>query len=187
MADTSRELKRDLQLKTEELQTLMYRFKEVREEGENARKERDALHVQLSELQSQLEINDALSGLKLHEFVSMAHSNLKVAGAIENLMGKMKKGEKKEEGKGTKREGRREQQRSGGGGGGGGSGGSRRGKDDDLYSDASSSLTPRTDRTNATNATDSRPSTQASDATRETDSRPQTAASSAFEESSFDV
>jgi Mg-chelatase subunit ChlI len=90
-----------------------------------------------------------------------SHSNLKVAGAIENLMGKMKKGEA--DVKGARKLERHER---------------RRDKADDLYSDdASSAHTPRTD---------SRPSTQDSLMSRETDSRPQMGASgSAIEEAEF--
>jgi hypothetical protein len=161
LAEQARELKRDLQLKTEELTQLMARFKEVRAEGEQARLERDAATVQLSELQAKASVSDALQQLKLHEFVSMAHSNLKVAGAIENLMGKMKAG--KDDVKEARREERRDRRAA-----------------EDLYSDDASQLSSVTPRTGL----DSRPATQESDVTRSTDSRPFTAASTA--ESSFD-
>jgi len=160
VADDARELKRDLQIKTDELNTLMARFKEVRDEGDATRKERDSLHVQLTELQAKLEVSDALSKVKLHEFVSMAHSNLKVAESIEHLMSKMKKGES--EVKGARRQERSER---------------RRDREDELYSDAGSAATPRTD---------SRPSTQDSLLSRDIDSRPNTGASGSLAESSFD-
>lgn len=192
--DLNREMKRDLTIKTEELQTLMARFKEVRAEADAAARARDQLHVQLTELQGQFDVTQALQQLKLHEFVSMAHSNLKVAGAIENLMGKMKKGDAD-----TKDAQRRERHQG-------------RVRDEELYSDSSSTtgtITPRHGSGNGSGGGgrrdrerdrereradrdrdherdfDSRPSTQESDLTNDTDSRPQTAASSAVE-SSFD-
>ena len=89
--ELTRELKRDLTIKTEELQTLMAKYKDMKEDFDDTQQERDRLHVQLTELQSKFDVHEALQQLKLHEFVSFAHSNLKVAGKVENLISKLKK------------------------------------------------------------------------------------------------
>jgi len=194
--ELNRELRRDLTLKTDELSTLIKKYKELRERADADRKERDALSSELEDLRTKVDLSEALQKLKLHEFVSMAHSNLKVAGAIENLMDKIKQKRKEDKEKERRRAERerghdrdRDRDRD------------RRGHDL-YYSNASSSsastsrnTTPRhghgrdldSSRTSSSIVTDSRPTTQASEMTDESsaiDSRPVTASSAV--ETSFD-
>lgn len=90
-ADSYRALKRDFALQTNALQTLETKYNNLLPKHERLVKAHDELATKLQEYESDATLQQGLQRLKLHEFVTMAHSNLKVAGAIEDLMEKMKK------------------------------------------------------------------------------------------------
>ncbi len=72
---------------TEELNTHRAKLHALTLENDELRGARDTLTAEVADLQQRAEMLKAMEGLKVHEFVTMAHSNLKVASSIETLMG----------------------------------------------------------------------------------------------------
>jgi chromosome segregation ATPase len=78
-------LRKEATIRQKELDQANAKLTQLQEDYEKAREERDNFGDSLRVLQGRLDILKALGAIHIEDFQGMAHTNMRVAGAIENL------------------------------------------------------------------------------------------------------